>query len=243
MSVIEKPPCIDLPKLEPIVVPLPFGGELRSIANIGAPPSDCALIHSLMLQITPLLASMACMFKALKVIADLKEVITDTPPFVNAGAVPTLLGDIGKLAPCFGFISDPCLIVRMVAAIILMVVKYISCALQAFDSVFQFKLGLSISSDVTGDNPVLLAALECAEKNAQTAMDNLQSSMDGVMPLMQLVNILLEIAGQEEIDLNALTASTPSAAELLESDPAAPVRAVRDALQQVYESLNAICPA
>jgi hypothetical protein len=52
-------PCVPFPKAKPLEIALPFGGALSSITDVSqGPPTDCALVHSLMLQLAPMLASM-----------------------------------------------------------------------------------------------------------------------------------------------------------------------------------------
>ena len=67
-------PCLKLPEPKTITIPLPFGAELKSIIEASKPPTDCAMIHSLMVQLMPLLASMGCLLKMLKVFEGIKAV-------------------------------------------------------------------------------------------------------------------------------------------------------------------------
>src|SRR4051812_24764303 len=68
-------PCIELPNPKPLKISLPFGTDLKSVIDISkGPPSDCTLIHGLMLQLTPALAGLECVLKVLAVIGALAKV-------------------------------------------------------------------------------------------------------------------------------------------------------------------------
>jgi len=230
-------PCVEVPKPEPLTVSLPFGGELRSMIDISqGPPTDCALAHSLMLQLTPMLASMACVFKILNVVAALKDFVSNPLNPTNAGKVADAIGD---MTGCLDIVLGPCPIVAMVRDILKLILAYINCMIEAVESLLNFQLGIDLNA--ANGNPVLLDTLICAQNNANASMESLNQGMQGIQPLMQLVNMCLSIVGQDEIVLPDMSASTPTAAELLEgADPLEPVKAVRDVLQTALEVLEKV---
>lgn len=230
-------PCPDIPKVEPFTVSLPFGGQLQSLVNIAdGPPTDCALAHSLMLQLTPMLASMHCLFKVLQVVSSLKDFISSPLNPQNAGKV---IEAIDGMAGCLDIVLGPCPIVKMVRDILQLILGYINCMIAAVESVLNFQLGIDLNA--AQGNPVLLDAMLCAQSNAETSMASLTGAMQGIKPLIDLINMLLEIVGQEPIELPDLSATTPSPAELLAgADPLEPVKKVRDALQIAYDALKAV---
>jgi hypothetical protein len=74
--------CMD-PTPKPVSIPLPFGGELKALLDMSkGPPNDCAIVHSLMLQITPMLAGMECLLRVLKAVKALKDAVA-VPPDVS----------------------------------------------------------------------------------------------------------------------------------------------------------------
>jgi hypothetical protein len=221
---------------KPIEIPLPFGGSLKSIPDISqGMPTDCSMAQSLMLQIAPMLAGMTCIMRVLAVIKDLKDVITDSPPFINAGAVPKFIEDAAKLSQCF-LLLDPTKIICMVAGILKMIVSYISCLIEALSSILNFQAGIDLNA--ADGNPVLLANLQCAQQNSQNAMQGMMGAMEGIQPLIELMNMLMEIIGQEPIELSPTAFQTPSPGELLDMpDPLKPLKDVRDALQTVLNAL------
>jgi hypothetical protein len=231
-------PCVEVPKAKPLTVSLPFGGELKSMIDPSlGPPTDCTLAHSLMLQLTPMLASMACLFKVLNVIAKIKDFANNPLNVTNAGKVVDAIDD---MAGCLDIVLGPVPIVCMVVGILKLILAYINCMIEAVESLLNFQLGIDLNA--ANGNPVLLDSLICAQKNANASMESLNQGMQGIQPLIQLVNMSLSIVGQDEIVLPDMSASTPTAAELLDgADPLAPVKSVRDVLQTVLEALEPIC--
>jgi hypothetical protein len=74
-------PCIELPNLPPMKITLPFGVELNAVADFSkGPPSNCTLIQSLMVQLAPALAGMACIFKMLNVFVQLSKMASVKTP-------------------------------------------------------------------------------------------------------------------------------------------------------------------
>ena len=92
------------------------------------------------------------------------------------------------------------------------------------------------------NNLQLMSSLLNLEASRAGSPEVTRIGMQGIQPLIQLVNLCLSIAKKEEITLPDMSASTPTAAELLEgADPLEPIKAVRDVLQTVLETLEPIC--
>lgn len=227
-------PCVPIPDAKTITIPLPMGIELRSLTDISqGPPSDCALAHSLMLQVSPMLASMTCILKMLKVFSALKDTITDSPPFFDITSIGKLITALADLSSCF-LLIDPVQICKMVKGILAIILSYIGCLIEAFESIWNFQLGIDLNA--AQGNPVLLASLSCAQTNAETSMNSLMQSMEGVQPLIEMVNIVLEIVGEKPIELKPM--ATPSLSDLADGeDPLKPIKDVRDAIQAVHDAL------
>jgi hypothetical protein len=219
--------CSPFPNFEPFTIPLPFGGELKSIVDPSkGPPTDCTLAHSLMLQVMPMLSGLTCVLNILNVIAALKKSFDATPPIV--GGIPDLLKAIAKLEKCFGFF-DPTQILAMIKAILLMVLSYLNCMLTAMDSILKLKVGIGIGGE--GATPLLLGTLKCSNDNADIAMNSMMSSMGSIKPLMDLVSMVGEIAGVS-IELPSLSLSVAPG-----EDPLQPIRDFVTTLQQVVDAI------
>ncbi len=239
----DKIPCVPLPEAKTVTIPLPFKAELKSIVDLARPPSDCALVHSLMLQISPLLTSTACLFKMLKVAkelldllpTDVSDVNFDTPVAVLKDMITKVVPALADLSGCF-LLLDPCELSKMIAGILKVLIGYLNCMIEAAESVLNFQVGIDL--DAAQGNPVLLASLNCAQDNAETALTNLSQALEGIEPILSMVGTLLELVGLPPMELPPLEKSTPKLADLTEGeDPLEPVKVLRDGLQAAHDAL------
>src|SRR5690348_7778335 len=97
---LDLPLCLGpLPDPKKFEIPLPFGGALKPIVDMSKGlPNDCEMIHSLMLQVTPMLCGMECMLRVLKVMMALKELVSSLP---DLSKVSDVVKAIEQLAECF----------------------------------------------------------------------------------------------------------------------------------------------
>lgn len=230
----DNPLCVPFPRAQTIKIPLPFGVEISSITDFSqGPATDCAIAHSLMLQISPMLAGMTCMLRVLKVIKDLKDFVTAVPDPVKLGqSVPKLINSIEELLGCF-LLLDPCELSKMISGILCMIVSYLNCFIEAFESIWHFQLGLDLNA--AAGNPVLLANLQCAQDNAKTSMDSMMDGLQGIKPLLDMVGMLMEIVGLPPMNLPTSFATPQIGAG--QPDPIAPIIKLRDALVQANSVL------
>jgi hypothetical protein len=176
-------PCIELPNPKPLKISLPFGIDLKSVLDISkGPPSDCTLIHGLMLQLAPALAGLECVLKILAVLGALAKVKT-----------PLDILDVAKkaadLGACLNFaIKIPCMIVD----ILKLIIAYLKCIIEAVLSLLKFQVGINLN-DASG-NPVLLASLNCAQNNAGASVAQLKQALAIVQPLLQLIQPIIGLA-------------------------------------------------
>jgi hypothetical protein len=220
-------PCSLLPHVPPITIPTPFGIDLKSIVDPSkGPPSDCALVHSLMLQLTPMLAGFSCILKILNLVAAIKKALTATPPLI--GGISDLTTAIEKMADCIGLVN-PLPWLGMIKAILLMVLGYIECLIEGFESIRRLKVGIDLNAE--GGTPLLLNTLNCASSNGDTSLDALMSSMGPIQPLLQMLDLIGEIIGMP-LGLPSLSAGGASGA-----DPLQPIIDFHDKLQEIVEAL------
>ncbi len=176
-------PCIELPNPKPLKISLPFGMDLKSVMDISkGPPSDCTLIHGLMLQLAPALAGMECVLKMLNVFAALANVKgpNDIVKVAEAAA---------KLGECLSFaIKLPCMIVD----ILKLIIAYLKCIIEAILSLLKFQVGINFSE--AAGNPVLLASLNCAQNNGKASMAQLKEALAVVQPLLELLKPIMDMA-------------------------------------------------
>lgn len=201
---LDLPACEDI-KLRaplPFSIQLPTGGSIKSIADISKGiPTDCALNFSLMLQISPLLASMECVVKILKLLKPLIDVITNLPmPPVKA------LQDFAKaaadLAPCL-LIPTPASMIPFVRDILCLILKVLECLVGQLKTVLALMRGIQIDLDVAkaAGNFELQQTLECAKENAQASAENLTKGIEPVGVVLDLVGPFMALAGVQPIQL------------------------------------------
>jgi hypothetical protein len=180
MATEQKPICVPFPKPRSLKIRLPFGGSLDSVVDISkGPPTDCTLIHGLMLQLAPALAGMECFLKVLKFIKTVKD-LTNPADIIGAAA------GVGE---CLNvFVKIPLMIVD----ILKLIVAYLKCIIEAVRSVLAFQVGINLG-DAEG-NPAVSLSLDCAQDNAAASMSQLREILAAIQPLLQLVGTLLGLA-------------------------------------------------
>jgi hypothetical protein len=164
---------------------LPFGSELKSIMDISkGPPTDCTLIHGLMLQLAPALAGMECFLKMMNVITVLKDLDPKKPQTFTelAPAVKDMVG-------CLGFAVR---IPLMIIDVLKLIIAYLKCIIEATLSVLKFQVGININA--AQGNPVLKLSLQCAQNNADISMSQLKQALALVQPLLSLIQPILGMA-------------------------------------------------
>lgn len=215
----------------PITIPVPFGAELKAITDPSkGPPSDCAIVHSLMLQLMPMLSGFACILKILNVLTAIKKVFKSSPPFIDPGAVfgkDGLLDSIAKLSDCIPMVN-PAPWLHMIKAILQMILSYIGCLIQGFESIRNFKVGIDLNAE--GGTPLLLNTLDCAKGNGDTSLASLMSAMEPVMSLLTVLSPITSLAG---IDLSSMSFSGGAGG----GDPLQPIIDFHDQLAQIVDSI------
>jgi hypothetical protein len=232
------PSCIDLslPKPNLPQIRLPTGGTIQGIADLTKGiPSDCSLNFSLALQLAPIMASIECLVKVLALIAPLIDVIKALPgvpdPTALLKAVAKFLPAAEALAPCL-LIPTPLVMIPFVADILRLLIALLKCLIQQMRSILDLLDGLelSIASATADGNTELLATLQCAQGNAQTAANSTMQGIEPVKILLELAGPFLGIAGIKPITIPAIA-------------PAADLAALKDVLstlQTIVDTMQAI---
>jgi len=224
----ELKPLGDLPDIE-----LLGGVELKAFVDIAAgPPTDCKLSFNLMLQLAPLMASMACLFKIFNVFVALKDFAEGAKDPVNKlpGAVPGLIDAIVELEGCIPPLQLPKLAI-MLKGILELVLRFLSCFLSNLNNLIDFKASLDF--DGAAGNPVLTEALGCAGASVDAAQVNLLKSLDPLKPIMKIAGMVGGVAGipLELPDFGAISAGG-DVQESIDS-----VQKAIDSLQAVVDSI------
>ncbi len=179
-------PCIQIPEAHTFQIRLPFGGALQSFANFAdGPPTDCALIHSLILQLMPTLGGMTCFLNVLGVIKALQDFASSPNPLSSLGELTTA---INKMLGCFNVFTN---IPSMIGDILRLIIAYLRCFIHAVESVLEFQAQIDLNA--AQGNPVMLASLTCAQNNAGTSLAQLMQALSVIEPLMDMLKPIMQL--------------------------------------------------
>jgi hypothetical protein len=201
------PPCADvrLPKPSPMKVSLPSGGSLTALSDISKGiPNDCSMSFNLMLQVAPLLGSMECLLKILKLIKPLIDIVKSLP-FPSPKIIADFVEAAAGLAPCLA-IPTPVALLPFVRDLLNLILKMLRCFLGQMKSVLDVMKGLGLQLKIAeaDDNAALKAALECAQENAQNSAAHAMQSIEPIRTILDMLAPIFELAQIPPIAIPAL---------------------------------------
>ncbi len=201
-SALTPPPCVDLrlPKPGSAQLRLPNGATFKAIGDITKGiPNDCSMNFNIALQLAPMMASMECLLKVLKFISVLIEAIKS---FSSPPKIPGAILDIVKagedLLECLNMVLLPPLgMIPFVKDLLLLLAKMLRCAASTLKSAIAVLdgIGLDMLTAQQAGNDALLQQLQCAQENAELAMQGAMVSVEPVMIILDLAGPFLSIAG------------------------------------------------
>jgi len=198
------PACADvsIPFPKPLKVQLPSGGSLQAFSDLSKGiPTDCAMTFSLMIQIAPLLASMDCLLKILKLLKPLIDVINGLPvPPVKA--IQEFAKAAADLVPCL-LVPTPASMIPFIRDLLCLIIKALKCFLGQLKTLIGIMQGLSLQliSAQTAGNTELMNTIQCAQENAAASAAHLTASIEPIGVILDLAGSLFGIAGVEPIKL------------------------------------------
>jgi hypothetical protein len=203
---LSAPRCLDLSLPEPkkLTINLPSGGSLSSLANAGQNiPNDCSLTFSLMLQIMPLMGSMDCVLKILKLLKPLSDAVTSPPP--GPSLIKEIAEGVADLAPCFAMLT-PAGMIPFVRDILCLILKVLGCLIGQLKTLSEFLGGLSLqlAEAEANNNDELAETLKCAQQNAITSIGHAMQGIEPITAVLDLASPFMSIAGVSAIQLPAL---------------------------------------
>lgn len=204
-SLLELPPCnsIRLPLPKPLKLQLPSGGSLSALADISKGiPTDCAYSFSLLMQVAPLLASMECLLKILKLLKPLIDIVNGLPAPPSPGLIKEFADAVKDIIPCF-LIPTPANIIPFLKDLLCLILKFLKCFLGQMKTIRGVLGGVTLRLNTarsTG-NLALAQALECAQENAQLQAQHLTAAIEPIGVILDLAGALFGIAGIPKIEL------------------------------------------
>lgn len=201
-KLLKLPDCslLSLPKPAPAKLRLPSGAKLTGVTDISKGiPTDCSMSFSLVLQLAPMLASIECLVKVLKLLEPLIKIIGDLP----APPSPSILLKFGEAAKevmeCIVAFTPQGGLLAFIKDVILLIVSFLKCFVGGLESIVAMLSGitLQLSAAEAAGNDELKRVLECAQQNAMNSADHLQGAIAPVTNLISLVEPLLGIANIE----------------------------------------------
>lgn len=207
MATATQNPCTSLGSITIPSVNLPMGVQLQAVADFSqGPPSNCALLTNLIVQLMPTLAGLTCIFKILNVIGKLEGFLTAFP---NLLEVPSKAAEvveaIGDMSECLSIVIPGLGLYLMIADMLKLIIAYLKCFVDAIKSVLDFQVGIDLS--VAQGNPDLLNSLQCASGNADAAMSQIMLAIGPIGPLFSMITPIIGLSGLS-IQLPSLSAIT-----------------------------------
>jgi hypothetical protein len=231
------PRCLDvkLPAPQQLQLTLPSGGRLTALTDLGKGiPNDCSLTFSLMIQLGPILASLDCVIKILKLLKPLSDAVTSPPP--GPGTIKDIVEAAADLAPCFLMVT-PAGMLPFVKDILCLILKALRCLIGQLDTLLRLTKGIEVNLEVAraAGNADLVATLECARGNAEISAQHLLQAFEPILVLLDMVEPLTAIAGIDAVKLPALGGGSDVAALETALDA---LRTGADTLQAVTDALG-----
>jgi hypothetical protein len=225
--------CVKLPKIPAIPsITLLGGAELKGVLDFSqGTPTDCKLTFNLLLQLSPLLASMACLLKVLNVIGKLQDFLGAFPNLADAATkAKPVLDAITELSMCIPALVLPQMAL-MVKGMLSLIINFLSCFLSQLDSIIRFQATIDLKA--AEGNPVLFEALICARNNAQTSMENLMLS---IQPLQPILGMIKAVAGIAKLPITLPDFSSVSAGQ----DQMQVIASLRQGIDTIKDAINSI---
>jgi hypothetical protein len=235
-ALLNIPECefLRLPLPSPTKVQLPTGATLKAFTDISKGiPTDCAMSFNLLVQLAPLLASMECLIKILKLIKPLIDVVGSLGPPPDPIKLPKAITDFTKaaadLAPCL-LIPTPANMIPFIRDLLCLILKMLKCFRDELKTILGVMTGLTLQLNLAeaAGNIELQNSLKCAKENAELSAKHLTTAIEPLGVILDLIGPFLGIAGVQPIKLPQIGSDTDLAS----------LNAAVEALQSVVSVLQ-----
>jgi hypothetical protein len=218
MQALTPPVCLDLQlpavSVTPPSLTLPIGGSLQGVADFTRGiPTDCSMNFSIMLQVAPIMASMACLLKVLNFIGAVVSIIKNITPTTLVSGIQKIISAAGGLSGCLELVLPPFVpTLCFLRDLLSLIASLLLCTVQALESVLKILSGLElqISAAQEAGSDDLLAALICAQQNASASAAGTMQALQPVTVLLTLAGAFMEIAQQPTLNITLPSAIDPS---------------------------------
>lgn len=177
--------CIPTVTFDVPSIQLPFGIELQAVADFSkGPPTQCAMLSNLLVQLTPAMAAMTPLLNVLSIFALLKDFVQG-----DVTKIPALVVALEKVIE----MVTPLPFVAAVKSILLLIIAYLNCFIETVTGLLEFQASIDLSLAV--GNPDLQASLQCASGNASVAIQQMMLSLGPLGPVMEILKPFISMGG------------------------------------------------
>ena len=203
---LEAPKCIDLsfPPPKRLTITMPTGSILQVPSDLSKNiPNDCSVTFSMLLQLHPLLISMECLLKMLKLLKVLSDAVTSPPP--TPGMIKDIVNAVADLSTCFLALT-PAGLIPFIRDVLCLILRMLRCLIGSLRSLLEIMSGLTIRLEAANaaGNSELAETLKCAQGNAASSAMLLTQAFGPVSGIMDLISPLMQMAGVAAIKLPAI---------------------------------------
>jgi hypothetical protein len=207
-ELFDLPSCeeIKLPSPDPLTLNLPLGGAMKAMADISKGiPNDCSLTFSLMVQIAPFLASIQCLLNVLNLLKPLIDIINGLTSFPPSPPVQAIADFAKAVPPVLECIPIPPFtnIILFIRDLLCLILKVLKCLLDQLKSIMNTMVSIEqqLQAATALGNAELIAALQCAQQNAETQAQQLTKSIEPVSVLLNLAGSFMALAKIQPITI------------------------------------------
>jgi hypothetical protein len=237
---LEAPKCIDLsfPAPKKLTIQMPTGSILSVPSDLSKNiPNDCSVTFSMLLQLQPILMSMECILKMLKLLKVMSDAVTSPPP--TPGMIKDIVNAVADLSTCFLALT-PAGLIPFIRDVLCLILRILRCLIGSMKSLVEIMRGLNIRLKAANDsgNTDMAETLKCVQGNAASYGMMLSQAFGPVQGIIDLISPLMQMASVSAIKLPAI--GPASDADAL-ANIVTTLEDVVNTIQNVVDSLGG-CP-
>jgi len=204
---------VRLPKPVDLKITLPTGAVLKAPNDISkGSPTPASASFGLLLQLGPLLGSMECLLKILKLLKPLIDVIKGLP-FPPVKAIKDFVLAAKDLIPCFGVVLPVSLIpfIKDILCVIHATLQGVHDGLKSVAGVME-NISTQMAGAVESGNDELKQVLEAAQENAMISASQFTAALAPLSALLTMIEPIMGLAGLQPFKLPDMGEATDATA-------------------------------